>query len=147
MTIPFNVMIMMTYFKSLPKELNEAAEIDGLGEFGTFLRIVLPLSKPIIATMVLFFMVGQWNNWFGPLIYFRDNDKYPVILLLRNMLFNAQQIATNSNMAEELLKNQESTGEAIKYSTIVLTLAPFMCIYPFMQKYFAQGMMVGSVKG
>ena len=92
-------------------------------------------------------MVGQWNNWFGPLIYFRDNDKYPVILLLRNMLFNAQQIATNSNMAEELLKNQESTGEAIKYSTIVLTLAPFMCIYPFMQKYFAQGMMVGSVKG
>lgn len=144
---PFNVMIMMTYFKSLPKELNEASEIDGLGEFGTFLRIVLPLSKPIIATMVLFFMVGQWNNWFGPLIYFSDNDKYPVILLLRNMLFNAQQIATNSNMAEELLKNQESTGEAIKYSTIVLTLAPFMCIYPFMQKYFAQGMMVGSVKG
>ena len=144
---PFNVMIMMTYFKSLPKELNEAAEIDGLGEFGTFLKIVLPLSKPILATMILFFIVGQWNNWFSPLIYFSDNKRYPVILLLRNMLFNAQQVAKNSNMAEEILKDQESTGEGIKYASIMLTILPFMCVYPFIQKYFVQGIMIGSVKG
>ena len=140
-------MIMMTYFKSLPKELNEAAEIDGLGEFGTFLKIVLPLSNPILATMILFFIVGQWNNWFSPLIYFSDNKRYPVILLLRNMLFNAQQVAKNSNMAEEILKDQESTGEGIKYASIMLTILPFMCVYPFIQKYFVQGIMIGSVKG
>lgn len=142
------VMIMMTYFKSIPEALEEAAVIDGLSMIGVFLRIMLPLSAPIIATMVLFFSVIQWNNWFAPLIYFNVNEKYPVILVLRNLLFNAQQVAQDSKMAEEMLKNQEKNiGEGIKYSAIVLTTVPFLAVYPFAQKYFIQGMMIGSVKG
>lgn len=143
----YYVMIMITYFKSVPEELNEAAAIDGLGEFGIFLRIVFPLSKPIVATMVLFFAVYQWNNWFNPLIYFNKDSKYPVILLIRNLLFNAQQIAKDSSSAEQLLKSQQNTGEGIKYSSIILATLPFLAVYPFAQKYFIQGMMLGSVKG
>lgn len=144
----YYVMIMITYFKSLPEELMEAASIDGLGEFRIFTDIVLPLSKPIMATMVLFFAVAQWNNWFAPLIYFSKDSKYPVILLLRNLLFNAQKIATDSKTLEELMKaQQQGTGEGIKYSAIVLTTLPFLMVYPFAQKYFVQGMLIGSVKG
>lgn len=144
----WHVMVMMTYFKSIPLELEEAAGIDGLSMIGVFFRIILPLSKPIIATMVLFFAVIQWNNWFGPLIYFNVNEKYPVILVLRNLLFNAQQVAMDDKTASELLENQEGNiGEGIKYSAIVLTTVPFLLIYPFTQKYFVQGMMIGSVKG
>ena len=142
------VMIMMTYFKSIPEALEEAAVIDGLSMTGVFIKIVLPLSSPIIATMLLFFAVAQWNNWFAPLIYFNVNEKYPVILVLRNLLFNAQQIVEDSKLAEEMLKNQEKNiGEGIKYSAIVLTTVPFLLVYPFAQKYFVQGMMVGSIKG
>lgn len=142
------VMIMMTYFKSIPEALEEAAEIDGLSMIGVFIRIILPLSKPIIATMVLFFAVIQWNNWFAPLIYFNVNEKYPVILVLRNLLFNAQQVVQDSKLAEEMIKNQESNiGAGIKYSAIILTTVPFLVLYPFVQKYFIHGMMIGSVKG
>lgn len=144
----YYVMIMITYFKSLPNDIIEAAAIDGLGDFRIFLKIVLPLSKPIIATMVLFFAVAQWNNWFTPLIYFNKDNKYPVILVLRNLLFNAQQIASDSKTSEALMQSQQqSTGEGIKYSAIVLTTLPFLAIYPFAQKYFVQGMLIGSVKG
>jgi len=143
----YYVMIMITYFKSLPSELMEAAAIDGLGDFRIFLEIVAPLSKPIFATMVLFFAVAQWNNWFAPLIYFNKDNKYPVILVLRNLLFNAQQIAQDSKTMEEILKNQQGTGAGIKYSAIVLTTLPFLAVYPFAQKYFVQGMLIGSVKG
>ena len=142
------VMIIMTYFKSIPVALEEAATIDGLSMTGVFIRIILPLSTPIIATLVLFFAVAQWNNWFAPLIYFKSNEKYPVILVVRNLLFNAQQVMQDSKQAEEALKNQEKNiGEGIKYASIVFTTLPFVLIYPYVQKYFVQGMMIGSVKG
>ena len=144
----WNVMVMMSYFQSIPEALEEAAFIDGLGYFGSFCRIVLPLSKPIIATMVLFFAVAQWNSWFGPLIYFGDSAKYPVMLVVRNILFSAQQMISDGKNDIQLAEDMQNTGaEGIKYAAILFTALPFLVIYPFAQKYFVQGMMIGSVKG
>lgn len=139
----FNVILMKTFFASLPNELEEAAKVDGLDIYGIFMKITLPLSKPIIATMVLFVMVGIWNNWFGPSLYLQSKDKWPVALYLRQIIENAispTEVGATSETANQI-------AATVKSAAMVLTSLPILCIYPFVQKYFVQGMMIGSVKG
>ncbi len=139
----YYVLLMKSFFASLPKELEEAASVDGMNTYGIFIRIILPLSKPILATMVLFYMVGIWNNWFGPFLYLDSKKKWPVALYLR-------QIIDTSVNAEEMGAGSEESSQiaaTVKSCAMVLTAAPIIMVYPFVQKYFVQGMMIGSVKG
>ncbi|BCJ94362.1 sugar ABC transporter permease [Anaerocolumna cellulosilytica] len=139
----YYVILMKTFFASLPGELEEAATVDGLTAYGIFAKITLPLSKPILATMVLFNMVGIWNNWFGPSLYLQSKEKWPVALYLRQIIDSAistTEMGASSDIATQI-------AATVKSSAMVLTALPIICIYPFVQKYFVQGMMIGSVKG
>jgi putative aldouronate transport system permease protein len=139
----YYVILMKTFFASLPSELEEAATVDGLTAYGIFTKITLPLSKPIIATMVLFNMVGIWNNWFGPSLYLQSKEKWPIALYLRQIIDSAistTEMGASSDIATQI-------AATVKSSAMVLTALPIICIYPFVQKYFVQGMMIGSVKG
>ena len=137
----FNLIVMRTFFEGIPKELEEAASIDGMDTYGILMRIVLPLSKPIIATMVLFYAVGMWNSWFPAFLYLDNQKLVPVTIYLRNLLAGAMS-ATGAD-ADSL----GTVAINVQYVTIVLTTLPFMCVYPFLQIYFVQGLTVGSVKG
>ena len=137
----FNLIVMRTFFEGSPKELEEAASIDGMDTYGILMRIVLPLSKPIIATMVLFYAVGMWNSWFPAFLYLDNQKLVPVTIYLRNLLAGAMS-ATGAD-ADSL----GTVAINVQYVTIVLTTLPIMCVYPFLQKYFVQGLTVGSVKG
>lgn len=139
----FNVILVKTFFASLPNELEESAKVDGLGVYRIFLRITLPLSKPILATMVLFSMVSIWNNWFGPSLYLESKDKWPVALYLRQIIDSAIN-PTEAGLSSDATAQIAAT---IKSTAMVLTSLPIICLYPFVQKYFVQGMMIGSVKG
>jgi putative aldouronate transport system permease protein len=140
----FNVILVKTFFSSLPGEIEEAAKVDGLGVYGIFTRITIPLSKPILATMVLFSMVGLWNNWFGPSLYLQSKAKWPVALYLRQLIDSLGGTAAEAGASSETDRQIAAT---IKSAAMVLTSLPIICIYPFVQKYFVQGMMIGSVKG
>lgn len=140
----YNMIIMKTFFESLPIELEEAASVDGLNTYGLLLRIVLPLSMPIMATMALFYAVANWNAWFGSFLYFDRKEDFPVALYLRNIIANAGQTAVNSGTDADA---QTQVNATIKSTTIVLTVIPILCVYPFVQKYFVTGVMIGSVKG
>lgn len=139
----FNVILMKTFFASLPNEVEEAATVDGLGVYGIFLRITLPLSKPILATMVLFSVVGIWNNWFGPALFLQSKEKWPIALYLRQIIdssISVTEAGSSSDTANQI-------AATVKSCAMVLTSLPIICLYPFVQKYFVQGMMIGSVKG
>ncbi len=139
----YYVLIMKAFFTSLPNELEEAASVDGMNAYGTFLKIILPLSKPILATMTLFYMVGIWNNWFGPFLYLDTKDKWPIALFLRQVVdsaINPQELGATSEDSTQIQAN-------VKSCAMVLTAAPIVSVYPFVQRYFVQGMMIGSVKG
>lgn len=139
----FNVILMKTFFASLPNEVEEAARVDGLDVFGIFTKIVLPLSKPILATITLFVIVGIWNNWFGPSLYLQSKEKWPIALYLRQIIDNAvspAEIGASSEQASQIAASVKSTA-------MVLTSLPIICVYPFVQRYFVQGMMIGAVKG
>lgn len=140
----FNVMVMKTFFEGIPTELEEAAEVDGMSTYGILLKIILPLSKPIMYVMALFYAVGVWNNWFGPFIYLDDSSKFPVALYLRNILAGAQQTAVSSTSDQSELAQISAT---LKSASVILTSIPIMMVYPFIQKYFVQGVMIGSLKG
>lgn len=141
----YNIMIMRTFFKGIPKELEEAAKIDGLSDFGVLMRIILPLSKPILATIGLFVAVWLWNEWFISLIYFSTDAKRPVAMFLRNVVMGSMNvIQSNQAMDSAAAKTVPQTLQA---STIMLTSIPIIMVYPFIQKYFAKGMLIGSVKG
>ncbi len=142
-----NMIIVRNYFQnSIPHELIEASEIDGCSKLRTFLSIVIPLSKPILAVMVVFSMVAYWNDWFTAMIYLTA-EKAPLPLVLRNILIkssaSANQAATISGGYAELQK----VTELIKFSSIIVAAAPMLVIYPFVQKYFEKGFMAGAVKG
>lgn len=137
----FNLIVMRTFFDGIPKELEEAASIDGMNTYGILTQIILPLSKPIIATMVLFYAVAIWNSWFSAFLYLDHPQLYPVTLYLRNLIAGTMSaIGADSDSLGTVSVN-------IQYVTIVLTSVPILCIYPFLQKYFVQGVMIGSVKG
>lgn len=137
----FNLIVMRTFFEGIPKELEEAASIDGMNTYGILMWIIIPLSKPIIATMVLFYAVGMWNSWFSAFLYLDHTELLPVTIYLRNLIAGAMS-ATGAD-ADSL----GTVSVNIKYVTIVLTSVPILCVYPFLQKYFVQGVMIGSVKG
>lgn len=139
----YNVLLMKSFFSSLPEELEEAAAVDGMSTYGIFTKIIIPLSKPILATMFLFYIVGIWNNWFGPFLYLDSKEKWPVALYLRQIIMGATgttEMGAASDEASQIAAN-------VKSCCMVLTAAPIICIYPFVQKYFVKGMMMGSVKG
>lgn len=137
----FNLLVMKSFFAGLPEELEEAAAIDGMGVYGIFLKIILPLSKPILATMALFYLVGMWNEWFGPLMYLDTREKWPIALWVRQLVEGANNTEIGSSA------EASSVQATVKSATMVLTSAPIICVYPFVQKYFVQGMTIGAVKG
>lgn len=136
----YYVILMRSFFTSVPRELEEAGEIDGLNKFGVFFKIVLPLSKPIIATMFLFYLVQYWNDWFDAFLYLDTQSKWPVAYYLRNLISTSTGGSQEASEAITIAAN-------IKSCAMVLTAAPIVCVYPFIQKYFVQGMMLGGVKG
>ena len=142
----WNLIVARTFFQqTIPDELLEAATLDGAGNTQFFLRVVLPLSKSIIAVMVLFYAVGHWNSYFNALIYLKSADKYPLQLVLRNILFENSL----GDMVEDAatLALQQRLGDLIKYGIIIASSLPLLILYPFLQRYFIQGVMIGAVKG
>ena len=139
----FNLLVMKAFFENLPAELEEAAQIDGLNTYGTLLRIVLPLSKAVVATMVLFYSVSFWNSWFSAFLYMDRTDLMPVTVYLRNLI----QGATGGGNAGAGTEQLSQVGANIQSVTIVLTALPILCVYPFVQRYFVSGVMLGAVKG
>jgi putative aldouronate transport system permease protein len=135
----YNVIVMRTFFENIPRELEEAAVIDGMNTYGILGKIVIPLSKPILATMTLFYAVGFWNSWFPSFLYLDKSDMYPVIIYLRNIISGALAGGQDTDAVGQV-------GANIKAVCIVLTSVPILCVYPFLQRYFVQGMMIGSVK-
>ena len=136
----FNLLVMKSFFAGLPEELEEAAAIDGMNTYQIFLKIIIPLSNPIIATMCLFYMVTMWNEWFTPMLYLDSKDKWPVALYVRQLVEGANNTEIGSSDAS-------SVQATVKSATMVLTSIPIICVYPFVQKYFVQGMTIGAVKG
>lgn len=150
MVLPFsvstyNIIVARTFFKSsLPESLWEAAQIDGCGTIRYFFQFALPLSKAVLAVIGLWTAVGLWNSWFNALIYIQDEALQPLQLLLRRILISNQSLlgAATGSMAQEL----RQLSDMMKYASIVISTLPIMCLYPFLQKYFNQGVMIGAVK-
>lgn len=142
-----NIIIVRTYFQTnIPEELYEAAQMDGCSEVKTFFKIAIPLAKPIIAIMVLYYGLGQWNQFFKGIIYIQDENLYPLQLVLRNIL--VQNTSTpGATMNTDTFLAQQRLAELIKYGVIIIGSLPPILAYPFVQKYFEKGVMVGSVKG
>lgn len=140
----WNLIILRTSFGALPDGLIESARIDGAQDFTILFRIVIPLSMPVIAVMILFYSVGHWNSWFSAMIYLRDRSLFPLQLILREILIqNSTQFMSSDAAAGDV----EAVGESIKYATIMIATLPILVVYPFLQKYFVKGVMTGSIKG
>jgi putative aldouronate transport system permease protein len=141
----FNLIIIKNFFQQLPPGLEESARIDGCNDLGVLWRIVLPLSKPVIATFGLFYAVGHWNNFFQALLYLNDHTKWPLQVLLREMVLLSQlAVGDLSTMDQNFV---EPPDQAVKMAVIVVGTIPILCVYPFLQKHFAKGVLLGSIKG
>lgn len=143
----WNLIVMKTSFNSIPDSLIESAKIDGANDFTILFKIVIPVSKATLAVIALFCAVGQWNSWFNAMLFLRDRSKYPLQLILREILI--------SNDTREMMKMPQGAGQfikadayktLIKYSTVIVSTIPILCVYPFLQKYFVKGVMIGSIK-
>lgn len=139
----FNLLVMKSFFENLPLELMEAAQIDGLNTYGILWYIVLPLSKAVLATMVLFYAVSFWNSWFSAFLYMDKSELFPVTVYLRNLIAGASSASSSGAGATDVAQ----VSANIQSVTMVLTVLPILCIYPFVQRYFVSGVMLGSVKG
>ncbi|MFG1703016.1 carbohydrate ABC transporter permease [Nonomuraea sp. M3C6] len=139
----FNLLVMKAFFEGLPGELEEAAAIDGLSTYGILWRVVLPLSKAVIATMVLFYAVSFWNSWFTAFLYLNETELFPVTIYLRNLIAGA----TGAESAGAGLSEVTQAASNIQSVTIMLTVLPILAVYPFVQRYFVSGVMLGAVKG
>ncbi|TGY96968.1 carbohydrate ABC transporter permease [Petralouisia muris] len=143
-----NMIIVRNFFEnSIPKEMIEAAEIDGASKWTTFIRIVVPLSRSIMAVMVVFSMVAYWNDWFTAMIYLPSPEKAPLPLVLRNILIKSSASASQASTVAGGFAELNKMTEMIKFSSIIIAAAPMLVIYPFVQKYFEKGFMAGAVKG
>ena len=140
----YNLIIMRTGFASIPRGLDEAATIDGANQFVIFSRIYLPLSKAILAVIFLYYAVGSWNAWFNASIYLNDREKYPLQLVLREILISSD---TGSRISDGSMSDFEGIGLSIKYAAIMVSTLPILVVYPFIQKYFVKGVLIGSLKG
>ncbi|RAW13974.1 MULTISPECIES: carbohydrate ABC transporter permease [Paenibacillus] len=148
----WNIIVCRTFFQStIPKELQEAAHIDGCTNTRLFIRIVLPLSMPIIAVMALFYGVGHWNSYFSAMIYLNDSSKYPLQLFLRQILVLQEMAAQGGGAIDTssatAMNSKAEIAALVKYAVIIVSTLPVIAIYPFLQRYFVQGVMIGSVKG
>ena len=145
----FNMLVVMNYMRSLPRELEEAAYIDGAGHFQTLFNVILPVCTPTLATVTLFSFVGHWNSWYDGMIYMNTVDKYPLQTYLQTIVINPEAFFRNAtNISQELgnflnLVNARTTNAA----QLFLATIPILCVYPFLQKYFTTGLVMGSVKG
>ncbi|WP_339324918.1 carbohydrate ABC transporter permease [Paenibacillus sp. FSL W8-0194] len=143
----WNIIIMRTFFQqSIPYELQEAATIDGCSNIQILTRIILPLSMPIIAVMILFYAVGHWNAFFSALLYLSDKEKFPLQLILREILIQGQTSDMVKMSTESAIKQQREV-EGIKYAVLVVANIPVLILYPFLQRYFVKGVMIGAIKG
>ena len=141
----WNLFMTKTFFESsIPNGLIEAAKIDGAGHFRTFLSVVLPLSKAILAVMALYYAVGQWNSYFGAMIFLQDESLYPLQLVLKEILIASESTVGGSG---ETILQQYRLANQLKYVSVIVSSLPVLMLYPFVQKYFAQGVMIGSLKG
>lgn len=138
----FNMIILKTAFMSIPASLEESAKLDGAGHFTILWKIFLPLSKATIAVLILYYGVAHWNAWFGAMMYIQDRAKYPLQLVLREILI-VNDMSNMVNVAADV----EQISDTIKYAVVMVTTLPILVLYPFLQKYFVKGVMVGAVKG
>jgi len=140
----FNLIIMRTAFMTVPESLEESAKIDGANHFTILFRIIIPLSMPVIAVMILYYAVEKWNGWFYASIFIKERELYPLQLTLREILIanNTDAMSSGANAADQF-----QIGETIKYATIMVASVPILVLYPFVQKYFVKGVMIGAVKG
>ncbi|NOU64495.1 ABC transporter permease subunit [Paenibacillus sp. LMG 31461] len=138
----WNIIVMRTFFAGMPQEVEESGKMDGLTDIGIFFRLVLPLSKAILATIGLFYGVAIWNNFFSALLYLRDADLFPLQIIVRNMVLQGQGTGAGNIGGDSMI-----VDESIKYATIIITTVPILMVYPFLQKYFAKGALIGSIKG
>ncbi len=138
-----NLIIMRTAFASVPEALEEVARLDGANDITILFKIVLPLSMPVVAVMILFYSVAHWNAWFSAMIYLRSRDLYPLQLVLREILIISNTDAMTTGVASG---DVMSLGETIKYATVMVATVPILCVYPFLQRYFVKGVMIGAIK-
>ena len=144
----YNVIVARTFFnQTIPKELLEASQMDGCSDFRFFSQIVIPLSKPIVAVLCLWIAISLWNGYFNPLIYINEESKYPLQLVLRRILLMSQVNFANANIDPARVAANRYLSQMLQYSTIIISSLPLMILYPFIQKYFVKGVMIGSVKG
>ena len=144
----YNLVIIRNYFMSLPEEIEESCLIDGAGRFRIFLQIILPLSKPILATVALWLVVGHWNSWFDVLIYISDDTKFTLQIVLRRIILTgSKEILDTSAAANSAEMESVVSSEGLKAACIFVTTLPILCAYPFVQKFFVKGIMIGSLKG
>ena len=144
----YNVIVARTFFnQTIPKELLEASQMDGCSDFRFFSQIVIPLSKPIVAVLCLWIAISLWNGYFNPLIYINDESKYPLQLVLRRILLMSQVNFANANIDPARVAANRYLSQMLQYSTIIISSLPLLILYPFIQKYFVKGVMIGSVKG
>ena len=140
----FNLIVMRTAFRGVPDSMEESAKMDGANDFIILFRIFIPLILPLFAVIILFYLVQHWNSWFPAMIYLRTRELYPVQLILREILIAS---STDTMMSGSVsATDSEPIGETIKYATIMVVCIPIICVYPFLQKYFTKGIMVGAVK-
>ncbi len=142
----YNMIVTRTYMQGLPEELFESVKLDGGNDFQIFAKIVLPLSKPVVATIALFYAVSMWNSYFNPMIYLKDADKYPLQIILKDLILS-QNASDLSSGASEALGQTMMTSDMIISASIIIAMIPILCVYPFIQKYFVKGVMLGAVKG
>lgn len=143
----YNLIVMRTSFAAIPASLEESVRVDGGNDLHVLFYIVIPLSKAIIAVMVLFYGVNMWNSWFQASIYLKNRSYYPLQLFLREILISNSTDSMMTSAGSSSASDRESIAESIKYATIVVSTVPILCVYPFLQKYFVSGVMVGAIKG
>lgn len=140
----FNLILMRTSFAAIPESLEESAKLDGAGHFTILFRIIIPLSMPVVAVMILYYGVDKWNAWFYASIFLKDRNKFPLQVILREILL---QNDTGSMTTSAGSMDKYMVGETIKYATVMVATIPILLVYPFLQKYFVKGVMIGAVKG
>jgi len=143
----FNLILMKNFFNQIPAELEEAARMDGANDMFILVRIVLPVSAPILAAISLFYAVDRWNEWYNAMLFITDVKLYPLQLVLRNAIVNVSTLINSAAGAAIAEKMQSAYSESVKNAIIVISAVPILCVYPFIQKHFAQGIMLGSLKG
>jgi putative aldouronate transport system permease protein len=144
----YNLVVMRSFFEGIPIDLEEAAFIDGANEITIFWKIMLPLSKAALATVGLFYGVYMWNSWFNAMLYLQTNSKFPLQLIIRQIIMQNQMAAELAAMGDTSMMTAQTTNSvSLKYATLFLSILPMLAVYPFIQKYFVKGVMVGSVKG